>query len=260
VRHYESGVSKLKGYIFTFARREEKYRTDIPGMEKFLTACGDMLVPDDYYRSTINSIYFDTPDWSVIRASMEKPYYREKLRLRTYGGTVSDDTPAFAEIKKKCGGITYKRRIDGRYGELFSWLSGQGRSPSSTQISNEIDYFLERHPGIRPAMQIAYNRLSYVMKDDPGMRITFDMNPIYRSSGLTDGSAFGKRLIPAGEVLMEVKISGPAMPLSLIRKIEACGIEASSFSKYQEAYFRTVVPSVFEAVGTKTAEKGVYTA
>ena len=52
----------------------------------------------------------DTPDHRLIRSSLEKPVYKEKLRLRSYGVPQSDTT-VFAELKKKYKGIVYKRRI-----------------------------------------------------------------------------------------------------------------------------------------------------
>ena len=48
--------------------------------------------------------------YRLIRASLEKPAYKEKLRLRSYGVT-EPGGEVFLELKKKYKGIVYKRRI-----------------------------------------------------------------------------------------------------------------------------------------------------
>ena len=231
--------------IDTFARMELKYQMDETQFEGLMDEIRNKLIPDMYPRSVVNSIYFDTPDHELILKSLEKPVYKEKLRLRTYGGTVSDNCPAFAEIKKKYNGRVYKRRVDGTYQELLNWLSGVSEIPGDTQIHREISYFLTVHGDLSPAMQIAYNRLAFVAVDDPSVRITFDRDIIWRDKKLyTDGNAYGTRLLDESRILMEIKVQNKAIPIWLVSAVENHGISRSSISKYGTAFLRANDPAV----------------
>ena len=227
----------MNNFIGSFARMEKKYILNRSIMNDLIEILSPYIQDDEYCRSTINSLYFDTADDKLILRSLEKPYYKEKLRLRTYSGTVKDNTQAFAEIKKKVDGVVYKRRITGSYKELFNWMSGKTNAPNSDQITKEIDYLMSFYGQMRPAMQIVYLRNSFVAKDDNALRITFDTDILWRNWGLNEsGDAYGFRLVPENTVLMEVKASCKAIPLWLIRSIEELGIQQSSLSKYGEAY------------------------
>lgn len=227
----------MKSFVGTFARMEKKYILDRDAMRRFLETAGDRFVDDLYPRSTINSIYFDTPDDRLILHSLEHPYYKDKIRLRTYTGSVNGETTAFAEVKKKVGGKVYKRRISGTYGPLFRWMQGNGPAPEDSQIARELEYLRDYYGAKVPAMQIAYNRASYLAADDPSLRITFDTDVIWRNWGLEEnGDAYGFRLLDEDCILMEVKISGNTVPLWLVRIIEDHNIAPSSVSKYGQAF------------------------
>ena len=83
-----------------FARNEQKYLVTDAQYTAFLEAVSDYLREDEYGKSTVCNLYFDTPSHRVIQRSMEKPLYKEKLRLRCYGAP-HDDSNAFVELKKK---------------------------------------------------------------------------------------------------------------------------------------------------------------
>ena len=68
------------------------------------------LLLDRYGRTPIFSLYYDTPDSRLIRASLEKPAYKEKIRLRSYG-PADASSPVFLELKRKAEGVVYKRRV-----------------------------------------------------------------------------------------------------------------------------------------------------
>ncbi len=230
-------------YIETFARMEKKYSMTAAQFKNLIERIGGKIRPDLYWDSEVNSLYFDTEDHRLIRRSMEKPVYKEKLRLRTYGSTVSEDTAAFAEIKKKYNGCVYKRRVDGSYSNLLAWLSGKGGCPGDSQIHREIDYFIHSYRDLRPAMRIAYHRLAYVVTDDPSVRITFDRDILWRNRGLdTQADAFGRHLLDDDIVLMEIKVLRKAVPLWLISAIDEIGIRPSSISKYGAAYTVSTTP------------------
>lgn len=46
---------------------------------------GSLYEKDAYGAYTICNIYYDTGDWRLIRKSLEKTVYKEKLRIRSYG-------------------------------------------------------------------------------------------------------------------------------------------------------------------------------
>ena len=195
---------------------------------------------DEYGKSTICSLYFDTPDFRLIRTSMQKPVYKEKLRLRTYGVPTSDSA-SFAEIKKKYKGIVYKRRVKLPYSEALEWLCGNRPAPKDSQIAREIDYFCKYYKGIAPTCALFYDREAYYSLDGDGVRITIDENIRYRFSDVDlrcgDG---GEHLTGKGQYLMEIKIPG-GMPLWLAHGLGEARIYPVSFSKYANAYRISVI-------------------
>ncbi len=218
-----------------FERLEQKYLLTAAQLASLRPAVDQHFVPDAYGESRICNIYYDTPDFRLIRQSINKPEYKEKLRLRTYGVPRPDST-AFAEIKKKYRGVVYKRRISMSYAEALAYLGGAAPAPEMSQISNEIDWMFRIYPSLRPAMLIAYDRTALFSRDDPELRVTFDKNITWRTDMLdlsagTDGSL----LLPDGLCLMELKLPG-AMPLWLSHRLDELGIYPVSFSKYGKAY------------------------
>lgn len=74
-------------YDSVFKRVEKKYRTtprQRAAVEAAARDTGAMAV-DAYGRTRITSLYLDTPERAMIARSVEKPLYKEKLRLRAYG-------------------------------------------------------------------------------------------------------------------------------------------------------------------------------
>lgn len=216
-----------------FCRRESKYLITEEQMRRVLTKMGSRIRPDEYGRSTICNLYFDTPDYLLIRRSIEKPIYKEKLRLRSYG-TPTDEQNIFAEIKKKYKGIVYKRRITLK-GKNESEMAA-GRVPDKSQIGKEIDYFFRRYAPLSPKVYLSYEREAFYGVDDRGFRVTFDDNILARSCDLclSDGS-YGTPLLPEGKVLMEVKCEG-ALPLWMAKILSEEKLYKTSFSKYGTAY------------------------
>jgi hypothetical protein len=194
-----------------------------------------MAEVDSYGKTSILNIYFDTPDYKLIERSLEKPVYKEKLRLRTYG-VADDDTNAFIEIKKKYKGVVYKRRISMPYKKAMEYLVDGKRPEQRSQISDEIDYFLKYYKGIRPAMAISYDRIAMAGIEDPDLRITFDTNIRWRTDklSLSEGNV-GKDILLPGQHLMELKIAG-AMSIELAKILDELNIRKTSFSKYGKGY------------------------
>lgn len=218
-----------------FERVEQKYLLNTEQYRAVLGDIGKMTLPDEYGQSRICNVYYDTPDWQIIRRSIEKPDYKEKLRLRCYGEPDSGST-AFVEIKKKYKGIVYKRRVAMTYSEASTYLSGESQVQKASQITREIDYFIGHYKGLHPAMLISYNRTAFYTSDGSGFRVTFDSDIIWRTNDLDmTKSIEGSRLLTPGVYLMEIKIPC-AMPLWMSHILDKYRVYPTSFSKYGKAY------------------------
>ena len=229
----------MSEYKEIFQRKEIKYllnEKQFVDIKRYLEAFAKV---DEYGLSRINNIYFDTPNFYLIRTSLEKPLYKEKLRLRTYGHT-TDETNAFIEIKKKYAGIVYKRRISGRYEQMHDYLMGGDEEIGFSQIAAEIKAFKERYDELIPAMSICYDRIAMAGIDDNDFRVTFDTNIEWseESTDLRDIKK-GKQLLKPQQYLMEIKVSN-AMPVELSKKMSELGIFPTSFSKYGAGYMEMV--------------------
>lgn len=232
------------GEQYTFKRYEIKYLITREQKEKLLKCASDYMVADEYRRSSISNIYFDTPNYMLIRRSLDRPVYKEKLRLRGYG-TVDDQSQVFVELKKKYKSVVYKRRVKMSYEEAMEYLTGEGRLIDekrdymgfrNNQILKEMDYFQQSHSNLRPSVYLAYERESY--KQDKGLelRITFDDNIVWRDEDISlEKGRYGVAILPDGKILMEVK-TPYAMPLWLVRIMSEEKIYKTSFSKYGNAY------------------------
>ncbi len=227
-------------YKAVFNRVEMKYVLDKQQMKGIMDAAGDRLTEDEYAESTIRSIYFDTEDFVMARRSIDKPVYKEKLRLRSYSPAKESDT-VFMEIKKKYDGVVYKRRTGVAYSEALEWMEGQRRMRPSTQIECEIDYLSRRYGHLVPQMLITYDRLAMKGSSDDSFRITFDSNVKARTDDVDLGSDIGGMdLIREGNVLMEVKSNG-GIPFWMTDFLCENRIYPTSFSKYGSAYRNIII-------------------
>ena len=217
-----------------FKRIEKKYLLSEEKYEALFNRIGSHLKPDEFGRSTVLSLYLDTPDHRIIRNSMEAVDYKEKLRLRSYG-TARADSTVFLEIKKKFGGVVYKRRAAMRFAEAEQYLK-TGIKPFESQIMSEIDWAMRFYGRPKGAMMIACEREAWFDEEHPDLRLTFDRNIRYRETELhLDRGSAGVNLLPERVVLLEIKTAG-AMPLWLAEALDAEDILPSSFSKYGTAY------------------------
>ena len=216
-----------------FRRYEKKYLLTRGQYERMLRGMAQYVRPDEYGRYTICSVYYDTDDFSLIRASLEKPVYKEKLRVRSYGVPGEHDR-VFVELKKKYDGVVYKRRTVMEAAEAARYLSGVGEA-HDCQIRREIDFFLQSYLP-KPKVFIAYDREAYAGRENSELRITFDTNLRARDTDvdLRRGD-HGTPLLPEDAVLMEIKIPGAA-PLWLAGLLSGNKIFPTSFSKYVTYY------------------------
>lgn len=225
--------------IMTFKRREIKYLLDDDAYNSLKERLQARLFEDEHGRSTICNIYYDTPDFRIIRKSLEKPVYKEKLRLRSYGTAGAEDK-VFVELKKKYNGIVYKRRETLTLAQSDEYLAGHTKAPCDTQIFREIDWFRDYYGNLKPAMYISYEREAYYSLENPNLRITFDRNIMYRSYNLSLAAGVeGESILEPGQHLMELKAGG-AIPVWLTKILDELGIYPASFSKYGRAYLSQV--------------------
>lgn len=222
-------------YQHHFQRYEVKYILNPAQKEALKRAMAAHMRPDKFARASIRNIYYDTEDFRLIRRSLEKPVYKEKLRFRRYDG-MDSDVEAFLEIKKKFRGVVYKRRLLLPYEETCHSISAQMRIDASGQIAEEINYLLKYYGQLRPAMWISYEREAYASRDGNEFRLTLDTRLMYRREALDlRAEAYGNMLLPKDSTLLELKIPG-AMPLWMSRFLTEQGIYKCSFSKYGTAY------------------------
>ena len=198
---------------YVFKRIEKKYLLSEVQYDALFQRIGAHLKPDQFGRSTVLSLYLDTPDHRIIRSSMEAVDYKEKLRLRSYG-TAGADSTVFLELKKKFGGVVYKRRASMTLKEAERYLR-MGIKPFESQIMSELDWAMRLYCRPKAAMLIACEREAWFDEEHPDLRLTFDRNIRYRENELRlDRGSAGKNLLPRDTVLLEIKTAG-SMPLWL---------------------------------------------
>ncbi len=224
----------------TFSRKEKKYLMTQAQYECLLQTIAPYVAADRYANYTICNIYYDTPQFDLIRRSIEKtdrPTYKEKLRVRSYHAVTPEEN-VFLELKKKYDGVVYKRRLVLPYERAQAALEGRvdtsAFSSPEQQILREVQAFCELHRPI-PALYLAYDREAYSGKDDSELRITFDRRIRYRWEDVNLLRDEGELLLPEETVLLELKLP-VAMPLWLVRALDAIGLQPTSFSKYGEIY------------------------
>lgn len=227
-------VSGKKETAFTFKRFEKKFLLSKDSYNRFMIKAGEYIEPDVYHISLVNSIYYDTDDYSLIRHSLDKPVYKEKLRVRSYGVPEKDGI-AFVELKKKYKGIVYKRRVQTTPAFAEQWLSGEASAPYDTQITREIDWFLKIN-AVSPKVMVSCDRVSWKGRDDPELRFTFDHKIRTRDTDLhLYSGSHGKDLLMDDQILMEIKIPNAA-PMWLAHLLSSELLFPSSYSKYGTFY------------------------
>lgn len=229
--------------IEVFHRYEKKYILD---EEQFQAIAGELekhMRMDAYNEGrefyTICNIYYDTLYDDLIRRSLERPVYKEKLRIRSYG--IPDlDTEVFLEIKKKYKGLVNKRRTTLPLCEAYRFVSEKTldmeRFRCNPQVIKELEYFLSVYQGLEPKVYIAYDRKAFLGSTEPDLRVTFDRNLRARREDVRlEAGDYGTLILPKEKWLMEIK-SIQTMPLWLADLLNKYHINSLSFSKYGTEY------------------------
>ncbi len=227
-------MESVRAPITVMQRVEWKFILSAEQTEFFCKRLKGHMEPDAYGLTTIQSLYYDTPDRRIVRTSIEKPEFKEKIRLRGYGH-VTSETPVFLELKRKALGIVYKRRVQATVEEVDRFFAGELNLDEQGQIDREITYFRDYYQKLEPACMILYDRTAYD-EPDGDLRLTIDRNPRYRTDALSfDYAPVGIPLLEPGETILEIKVQD-MIPLWLVRILSEGKIRHGSISKYGEAY------------------------
>ena len=231
-----------------FRRVEKKYILTKEQHDKVLVLVNDYLVSDQYGKSTICNIYFDTDNYDLISHSIEKPYFKDKVRLRSYN-VPSKDSKVYLEIKRKYDGVVGKRRIEMTLSDFEKYIEDKNSLDiSNKQIKSELDYYFNLY-NLKPAMYISYSREAFYQRDNPDFRLMFDSQIQAREYDLDlSKGSYGKDILGSGKYIMEVKTLG-AMPIWFVNILEECNILPGSFSKYGEAYIQFILEPQLDKLG-----------
>lgn len=236
-----------------FKRYEIKYMLTLEQKQKVLQAIEPYMALDKYGLTTIRNIYFDTDNYRLIRHSIDKPAYKEKLRIRSYSQAKPDST-VFVELKKKYQSVVYKRRISLPELEAMEWVMRERHCHKDTQISEEVDYFLDYYETLHPTVFLSYEREAYWNTAGGDFRVTFDDTILCRQDDLSlESEVYGTPLLPDGMVLMEIKCTC-GLPLWMTRVLSKEHIYKTSFSKYGTAYQTMIYPQLHSAISHNIKE------
>ena len=217
-----------------FNRVEQKYVLNEYEYKKLFKKIESHLKKDYYYQSNICNLYFDNQNNDFIVNSLEKPIFKEKIRLRSYSVPNREDI-VYLELKGKMEGVVFKRRLDIKLNDFYKYMNtGIINSKYDNQIMHEIDYIIKKF-NLKPKIFIGYNRLSYYDKDNPNFRLTFDFNLRSRSEDLRLEYGDYGNLVNKNQYIMEVKSLG-SIPLWFTKILSDLKIYPTSFSKYGEIY------------------------
>ncbi len=279
--------TRIMAYQAVFKRYEMKYMMTRRQKKAVLEAMLPYMKLDEFGHTTIRNVYFDTDNYILVRHSIEKPVYKEKLRIRSYKQAGAQDK-VFIELKKKYDDVVYKRRESLSQLETLEWLVSGTPFPKATQIGNEIDYFFRLYQTLKPKVFLSYEREAFYAHVRPGeicqpgltdarrassesllgsnahvrpgeicqpeltdsdFRVTFDENIRARQEELSlSRDVWGEPLIGEDKVLMEIKTSG-GIPLWMTHVLAREKIYKTSFSKYGTAYEKMICGHQTEKTG-----------
>lgn len=230
-------------YQNTFKRYELKYLLTEAQKRIITDAMQAYMALDRYGRTVIRNLYFDTGNYRLIRHSIEKPVYKEKLRMRSYG-VIPEDGQCFVELKKKYDHIVYKRRLTMPQNDALRWLAGDHSLTPGCQIGQEIEYFRDYYGNLHPTVFLSYAREAFYSRDGSDFRVTFDNEILCRQDGLSlCEEPAGSPLLPEDMTLMEIKTSG-GIPLWMTHLLTQNQIFKTSYSKYGTAYEKLIFPQL----------------
>ena len=214
-------------------RMEQKYFISFDKYKELMNKIEDKLVKDKYFDERIYNIYFDNDQYEFIIKSLDKPLYKEKVRLRSYT-EAKEGTNVFLEIKKKYKGLGNKRRVVIDYKDAINYIDNNIIPDTNKQIMSELDYTFKKN-NLKPKISLTYDRLSYAFKDDESYRVTFDTNIRYSNKKLDLVNIDDEDSLFNDGYIMEVKTL-KGYPNWFSKVLNELKIYPTSYSKVGEAY------------------------
>ena len=259
-----SGIKKTRGKTVqktanlsgarSIRRVEKKYLITRSEKATLLKALKKQLVHDEYYKEEILSLYLDTDNFDLAIKTIDRPEFREKVRVRAYN-VPKRSTRIFFEVKTKLATnktkIGNKRRLIIPLKDFYSYMntgknleqiaaSASNNNPQQIQVAKELDYLI-KHYNLRPKIIIVSNRTAFSGKNDPTFRLTFDENLRFRTTDLKlEKGSSGEKYFPSTPdpkrgIIMEAKTIN-AMPPWFVDEISRLKIYPTRFSKYGKIY------------------------
>ncbi len=231
-----------------FRRIEKKY---IITKEQYLMLkeiIENKMIEDEHGKSTICNIYFDTGQFDLIRHSITKPVYKDKIRLRSYN-IPTNNSIVYLEIKRKYKGEVSKRRSEMQLNEFYEYMKDKNSFAKENQVRKEILYYFQFYD-LKEAMFVSYYRRAYYDRNNRDFRVTFDSNIIARNYDLKlEKGIYGDNILKNDKYIMEIKTLG-AIPIWFVKILDELKICPCGFSKYGEAYTQLVLKanSMFKCV------------
>ncbi len=227
-------------YQSVFKRYEIKFLLTCQQKNAIIMEMAPYMRLDKYGKTTVRNLYYDTDSFLLIRRSIEKPVFKEKLRIRSYKKADKTDE-VFVELKKKYNGVVYKRRLALPENDAVQWIKNGNYPLEKCQISNEIDYFIQHYQGLSPKVFLSYEREAFYDTTGSDLRVTFDDNILSRREELAlCNDIWGVPLLDDNYSLMEIKTSG-GIPLWMTRLLAGMNLYKISFSKYGNVYTTTIL-------------------
>ncbi len=227
-------MAAMEQSVSVMLRHELKYLIDPDQERYFIRRIADYMQPDSYGLTSVASLYYDTPDCRLINLSLEKPRFKEKIRLRSYG-LATDESPVFLEMKRKYRGVGYKRRVRTVIPVAEGFFRRENDLPGGGQIGRELVRFRDLYGDLAPSYLTICERTAF-FRPGSDLRLTVDNAPRYRAEELDlRASLEGNLLLPEGYSVLEIKIQD-AMPLWLSAILDEGHIYKTPFSKYGTAY------------------------
>jgi len=241
VARADAAGANLSHTIRRFNRFELKYVVSLREAERFKHALGAYLVPDDHGDSGgsygLASLYYDSPDYRFYWEKVDGCKFRRKLRIRYYdcGRPLTPDTPVFVEIKQRLNRVTQKRRAVLAYSQALQLCDERcipGHAPQDRAVIEEVAGMLWQYD-LRPVSLVRYSRQALLGTDyDLGLRVTFDRDLTYRTSGLRlHEEQTELPLFPPDRTVVEIKVN-ERVPYWLTEMVAKHDLGLMRVSKY----------------------------
>ncbi|MBQ9657814.1 MAG: polyphosphate polymerase domain-containing protein [Clostridia bacterium] len=222
-----------------FRRVEKKYIITKQQYLRLKEKLEKYMIEDEHGKSTICNIYFDTEKFDLIRHSITKPIYKDKIRLRSYNVPNLEST-VFLEVKRKYDSVVSKRRIQMTLKDFYNNIDNKFEEMEQTQITKELNYYFKYY-NLKPTMYLSYFRRAYYDKENRDFRVTFDSNITARPYDLKlEKGVYGDLIFEENKYIMEIKTLG-AIPMWLVKLLNELKIAPCGFSKYGEAYTQLIL-------------------